>query len=67
MALTQMINKKLQTEEAATTVLVFIIIALGGWQLGTAKKSSMIYLGWGLLSLALLISFIMGIFIIKTK
>ena len=67
MDLTEMVRKKLQTEEAATFVLVFIFIGLGGWQLGTAKKMTFVYVGWSLLALALLISFIIGVFVIKTK
>ena len=62
-----MVRKKLKTEEAATFVLVFILIGLGGWQLGTAKKMTFVYVGWSLLALALLISFIIGVFVIKTK
>jgi hypothetical protein len=62
-----LIRKKLQTEEAATSVFVFILIGLGGWQLGTATKMTFVYVGWSLLALALLISFVIGFFVIKTK
>jgi hypothetical protein len=62
-----LVRKKLQTEEAATFTLVFILIGLGGWQLGTATKMTFVYVGWSLLTLALLISFIIGFFVIKTK
>ena len=60
-----MIRKKLQKEEAATFVLVFVLIGLGGWQLGTAKKESMMYVGWSLFAVALLISISMNIFVYK--
>ena len=58
-----LVRKKLQTEEAATFTLVFILIGLGGWQLGTATKMTFVYVGWSLLALALLISFIIGFFV----
>jgi hypothetical protein len=65
LGLKQMVRKKVQAEEGATTALVFLLIAAGGTLLGTAKKISLVWAGWSLLGTAILLSLIMGIFVLK--
>jgi len=65
LGLTELVKKKVHTEEASTSVLVFLLIGLGGWQLGTARKTLNIGIGWALLSIAIIISLVMGIWVLK--
>ena len=60
-----MVRKKMQTEEAATSVLVFGLIGIGGWQLGTAKNFALLWLGWALIGVGIGLSLLMGIFVLK--